>query len=92
MPIKLELVLAGEVAGDDEEPRAVGRAVDVRRLDRPVDLLLLRRQPVEVQLGGRRQRLDDVFQRIMVGPVQQIEQQRRDFRVGEELRDRCAAA
>ncbi len=40
------------------------------RLDLPVDVLLLRRQLVEVQLRGGRQGLDDVFQGIAVDPVQ----------------------
>ena len=83
---QLELLLAGQIAGDDEEPRAVGRAVDVGGLDGAVNLLLLRVEPVEVQFRGRRQGLDDVFERIMIGPGEQVEQQRGDFRVGEELR------
>ena len=47
--------------------------------------LLLRRQLVEVVLGGRRQRLDDVLERILVHPVPQIEELHRDLGVGEEL-------
>ena len=34
---QLELARLGQAAGDDEEPRAVGRAVHVRRLDLAVD-------------------------------------------------------
>ncbi len=73
------------VAGDDEEPRAIGRRVDVRGRDLPVDALLLGRELVEVVLGGRRQRLDDVLERVLVDPVPQIEQLDRDLGVGEEL-------
>ena len=61
---QLELLRLGEAAGDDEEPRPVGRGVDVRRLDLPIDPLLLGRQAVEVGLRGRRQGLDDVLHRI----------------------------
>ena len=88
---QLERFRFRQAAGDDEEPGAVGRGVDVRRLDLPVDPLLLGRQAVEVQLGRRRQGLDDVLERIVVDPVPQIEQQHRDFGVGEELREDVAA-
>ena len=57
----------------------------MRRLYLPVDGLLLRRQLVEIQFGCRRQRLDDVLQRILVNAVPQIEQLDRDFGVGQEL-------
>ena len=50
-----------------------------------VDALLLRRQLVEVELGGRRQRLDDVLQRVLVDAVPQVEELHRDLGVGEEL-------
>ena len=82
---QLELLFPGERAGDDEEPGTIGRPVHVRGLDRPVDLPFLRIETVKVQFRRGRQRLDDIFQRIVVGPAQQIEEQGRDFRVGEEL-------
>ena len=50
-----------------------------------VDPLLLRRQLVEVQLGRRRQGLDDVLERVLVDPVPQVEEQDRDLGVGQEL-------
>ena len=79
----MELPLAREIAGDDEEPRTIGRAVDVRGLDSPVNFLLLRVEPVEVQFRGGREGLDDILQRIMVGPGEQVEQLGGHLRVGE---------
>jgi hypothetical protein len=55
MPSSWNAVQVGMVARDDEEPRPVGRGVDVRGLDLAVDALLFLGQLVEVQLGGRRQ-------------------------------------
>ena len=51
-----------------------------------VDPLLLRGQLIEVQLGRRRQRLDDVLQRVLVDAVPQVEELHRDLGVGQELR------
>ena len=82
---QLELLFSGERAGDDEEPGAIGRPMHMRGLDCPVNLPFLRIETVKIQFRRGRQRLDDIFQRIMVGPAQQIEEQGRDFRVGEEL-------
>ena len=59
----------------------------VHGLDGAIHLLLLRGQAVEVELRGRRQRLDHVFQRVAEGAVQQVEGQHGDFRVGQELRN-----
>ena len=82
---ELEFVFGGVVPGDDEEPGAVRRAVDVGGLDLPVDALLLRRQAIEVPLRGGGQGLDDVLQGIAVKPVPQVEEQHRHFGVREEL-------
>ena len=83
---KLELSLGHVVPGDDEKPGSVRGAVDVGGLDGPVEPFFHLREAVEVQLGGRRQRLDDVFEGIMVGPAQQVEQEDRDLRVRQKLR------
>ncbi len=82
---KLHALLVGVVARDDEEPGTIGRGVDVGRLNLAVDALLFRRKLVEIQLGGRGQRLDDVLQRVLVDPVPQIEELHRHLGVGEEL-------
>ena len=58
------------------------------RLDLAIDPLLLDRQPIEVQLGGRGQGLDDVLDRILVNPIPEVEQQHRDLGVGEESREK----
>ena len=57
----------------------------VRRLDLAVDGLLFGRQAVEIELGRRRQRFDDVLQRILVDAVPEVEELHRDFGVGQEL-------
>ena len=69
---ELIALCVGVVPGDDEEPRAVRRAVNVRRLDRPVNFLLFRRQTVKIHFAGRRQRLDDVLKGISINPVPQV--------------------
>ncbi len=60
--------------------------MDMRGLYRPVQSSALPPdEPVKVQFGGGRQGLDDIFERIMVSPGEQVEQQGGDFRVGEKL-------
>ena len=83
---QLELIVVHIVAGDDEEPGAVRRGVDMVLLDRPVDLLLLGGEAVEIMLGGGRHGLDDVLQRIPEIPVPEIEQLDGNLGIREELR------
>ena len=71
---QLHAFLVGVVARDDEEPGTVRRGVDVSGLDLPIDPLLFQRKLVEIQLRGRGQSLNDVFQRVLVDPVPQVEQ------------------
>ena len=82
---QLHALLVGVVARDDEEPGTVGRGMDVGRLNLTVNPLLLWRKLVEIQLGGRGQRLDDVLQRVLVHAVPQIEELHRHLGIGEEL-------
>jgi len=82
---QLENPSFGVVAGDDEEPGPVGRAMDVGGPDLAVETLFVRWQAVKVQLGGRRQGFDDVFQRIPIDAVPQVEQEHRDLSIREEL-------
>jgi len=60
---QLELLLPGQIAGDDEDQGPSGEPWIWVAWMAPVDLLLLGIEPVEVQLRGRRQGLNDVFQR-----------------------------
>ena len=69
---------------DDEEPRPIGRAVDVRLLDGVVDLLFLVGEHHEVELTGGCHRLDQVLQRISVHPAVQVVSECRHLGVGEE--------
>ncbi len=78
------VVTLGFSLGDDEEPGAIGRAVDVGLLNMLVDLLFLLWQHDEVEFRGRRQRLDEIFQRVVIDAVVQVKGQRRDLGVGEE--------
>ena len=57
-----------------------------------VERLLLRRQHVEVPLGGRRQRLQQHLQRVAVDAVPQVEQQHAHLGVGQEQRHDVALA
>jgi len=82
---KLHALLVRVIARDDEEPGTVGRGVDVSRLDLAIDPLFLWRKLVEIQLGGRGQRLDDVLERVLVHAVPQIEELHRHLGVSEEL-------
>ncbi len=59
-------------------------------LDLAIDPLLLDGQTVEIELRGRSQGLDDVLHRVPVHAVPQIEQQHRDFGVGQESREDIA--
>ncbi|OPX58883.1 MAG: hypothetical protein A4E30_01411 [Methanomassiliicoccales archaeon PtaB.Bin215] len=81
---QLELALIELVAGDNEEPRTVRGAVYVGPLDGLVEGLLVLRQGVEVPFGGGCQRLDYVFERIAIRPIEQIEQEHRYLGVREE--------
>ena len=65
---KLHFCLAGDVAGDNEKPRAVGRAVNMGRLNVAVNLLFLLVKPVKIQLGSRGKRLNNVFERVVIAP------------------------
>ena len=84
MPMSWNLRFFPVVSCDDEEPGAVGRAVDVGRLNGPVDPLFLRGQLVEVPFHGGGQGLDDILQRIPVGPAVEIKEQDRDLGVRQE--------
>ncbi len=50
-----------------------------------IDLLLMRGQQVEVALCCRRQRFDDIFQGVVVNPMQQVENLDRNLGVCEKL-------
>ena len=82
---ELETVFVRVVPGDDEEPGAVGGAVDVGGLEMPVNPLALRLQEVEVPLGGGGHGLDDVFQGEAVEAVPEVEGQDRHLGVRQEL-------
>jgi len=56
----------------------------VDRLQQSVDLAFLLWQLCEIPLGCRRQSLDDIFQRVAERAVEQVEDQHRDFGVGQE--------
>src|SRR5207237_6210473 len=71
-------------SSDDEEPSTIRGPVDVRSLNQSIDLFLLRRKHLEVALGRRRQRLDQVLHRILVDAADQIEQQDRHFSIRQE--------
>jgi hypothetical protein len=58
----------------------------VGRLDPTVDTLLVLGELVKVELRCRRERFDDVFQRVLVDPRPQVEELDRDLGVSEELR------
>ena len=89
---QLMAFLVRVVAGDDEKPGPVGGAVDVGGLNLAVDLLLFGRQAVEVQLGRRRQGLDDILQGITHPPAEEVEEQDGNLRVGEKERDKVVLA
>jgi len=77
---------SGVRLGDEEEPRPIGRSVDVDGPQHPVDALLAGREQGEVALGGRRQRLDHVLGRIAVDAVEEVVREDRDLGVGQEER------
>ncbi len=81
---KLELPLFRDRPGDDEEPGAVGRAVDLRRLYLPVDLFLFLGQVVEVHLRRRGEGFYNIFKGISIYPVKEVEDLDRDLRVRQE--------
>ena len=83
---KLELLIINIVAGNDKKPGSVRRAVNMVLLNRAVDFLFFRRQPVEIMLGGGRHGFDNILQRIAEIPVPQIEKLHRDLGIGQELR------
>ena len=82
---QLHATKVGVVARDDEEPRPVGRGVDVRGLDLAVDALLFLGQLIEVELRRRREGLDDVLERILVDAIPQVEELGRHLGIGQEL-------
>ena len=57
-----------------------------------VDLLLLFGQALEVELGGGRQRLDDILHRIAIGAAEHVIEQDRHFGVREKLRSHVVLA
>ncbi len=69
---------------NQEEPGTVRRAVHMDGLQPLINSLLLNRQHGEVALCRRCQRFNDVFQRVAIGPVKQIEHKHRDLRVGQK--------
>jgi hypothetical protein len=82
---QLHPIQIGMVARDDEEPRPVGRGVNVRGLDFAIDALFFLGQLIEIQLRGGREGLDDVFEWVLVDAIPQIEELRRHLGIGEEL-------
>ena len=81
---QLPLPLVRVAAGDDKEPRAVGRGVQVRRLHGSVEAALVRRQQLEIALCRGCQGLDGDLQRVVIDAIQQVKEQRADLRVGQK--------
>ena len=90
MPSSWNSRVSARLRADDEEPRSVGRGVDVRGLNLPIDFPLFRGKPIEIQLRCRRQCFDDVLDRILVHAVPEVEQQDGHFGVGQELRNNAS--
>ena len=64
--IRPSALLVRQGLGDEKEPRAVGGTMHVGFLQEFVYWLLILREHVEVPLSRRRQRFDDIFQRILI--------------------------
>ncbi len=58
----------------------------VAALQHGINALLVGRQLSEVTLRGGRHRFDDIFERITIGAIEQVEDLHRHFGVGEEER------
>src|SRR5207249_2703997 len=71
-PEQLLLSSSRIVLCDDEEPRTIRRAMNMRRLYQSVQSLLLNRKHVKVSFGCRSHRLHKIFQWIMVDPAPKI--------------------
>ncbi len=81
---ELEPFLFGKRPGNDEKPGSIRGTVNVFGLDLPVDLLLFRHEAVKIQFRGWCESFDDIFHRITVYAVHQIEKHYRDFGIRQE--------
>src|SRR6266699_2842780 len=73
-PEQLPRILLHIIPCDDEEPWAIRRPVNVRRLDQSVDLFLLLRQHLKISLSCRCQSFNQILQWILVDAAEKVEQ------------------
>ena len=64
--------------------------MDLGSLDFAVNTLLLSGQAVEIKLRRGRERFDNVFQRVFIDPVHEVEQHDRGLGIGQKLRKEVA--
>src|SRR2546426_2693615 len=73
-PEQLLLSSSRIVLCDDEEPRTIRRAMNMRRLYQSVQSLLLNRKHVKVSFGCRSHCLHEIFQSIVIDSAPKIEE------------------
>lgn len=70
--------------GDKEEPRAIRGAVHVHYLQIVVNVLFFGGEEGEISFGGGGERFDHIFEGVLIGAMEEIEDLDRDFGIGEE--------